>query len=330
LKQLNLCVMLMNVYPYSSEIPRLKRVIATLGTFDGVHRGHRKIIKYLVERAQKLNGNSLLVTFDKHPLKVIKDGAGSVENLSAFDEKIAIIESLGVKYTLLIPFTREISQYEPEYFLKKIILDRLEVHEFVIGYDHAFGKGRRGDRNFLIELGKKSGFSVHVVNPVRINNEVVSSTRIRQLLDQGKIQSANEMLGSNYSLNGVVKKGKGMGEKWGVPTANLFLSDDNQKLIPKNGIYAVLVYLGKKRFQGVCYIGTCPTVDGNQREIEIHLHRFQGDLYDRELKIEFIDYIREEKKFENVDVMVSEIEKDKATSIKILSKITGGIHGLEQ
>ncbi len=322
--------MLMNVYTYSFDIPRFKRVIVTLGTFDGVHQGHRKIIQYLVERADELKGNSMLVTFDKHPLKVIKDGAGSVENLTTFEEKIGIMESLRVKNTLLIPFTRTLSQYEPEVFLKEMILDRMEVIEFVIGYDHAFGSGRKGDRNFLIELGKKLGFSVHVVKPVEINNDVVSSTKIRQLLYRGEIQSANQMLGNHYSLHGVVKKGKGMGEKWGVPTANIFLSDDNQKLIPQNGIYAVLVYLGEDCFQGVCYIGTCPTLNGNQRQIEIHLHRFQGDLYDRELKVEFIDFIREEKKFENIDVMIDEIEKDKETSIKILSKITGGMHGLEQ
>ena len=320
----------MNIYPYSSDITCLKRVFVTLGTFDGVHQGHRKIIQYLVERAEELKGNSLLVTFDEHPLKVIKDGADPVENLTTFDEKTGIMESMGVKNILLIPFTRKLSQYEPELFLKEMLLDRMEILEFVIGYDHAFGSGRKGDRKFLIELGKKSGFSVHVVNPVQINNEVVSSTRIRQLLYKGEIQSANQMLGTHYSLRGVVKKGKGMGEKWGVPTANLFLSDDNQKLIPKNGIYAVLVYLGKESFQGVCYIGTCPTLNGNQRQIEIHLHRFQGNLYERELKVEFIDFIRKEKKFESIDVMISEIEKDKETSIEILSKITGGIHGLEQ
>jgi riboflavin kinase/FMN adenylyltransferase len=311
----------MNVYPYRSDIPHLKRVVVTLGTFDGVHHGHRQIIRYLVERAEKLKGNSLIVTFDKHPLKVIKDGDGSVENLTTLNEKITIMESLGVRNVLLIPFTRTLSQYEPELFLKEMLLDKMEIQEFVIGYDHAFGSHRKGDRNFLIGLGKKLGFSVHVVKPVRIGKEVVSSTRIRQLLYQGEIRSANRMLGSNYSIRGIVKKGEEMARQWGVPTANLFQSEDHQKLIPRNGIYAVLVHTGQDRFQGVCYIGTRPTLNGNQRQIEIHLHDFQGDLYDQELTVEFIDFIREEKKFENIDVMVSEIKKDREKSIKILSKI---------
>jgi riboflavin kinase/FMN adenylyltransferase len=311
----------MNVYPYRSDIPRLKRVVVTLGTFDGVHNGHRQIIQYLVERAEKLEGNSLIVTFDKHPLKVIKDGNGPIENLTTLNEKVTIMESLGVRNVLLIPFTRTLSQYEPELFLKEMLLDKMEIHEFVIGYDHAFGSHRKGDRNFLINLGKKLGFSVHVVKPVRIGKEVVSSTRIRQLLYQGEIRNANRMLGSNYSIRGIVKKGEEMARQWGVPTANLFQSEDHQKLIPRNGIYAVLVHTEQDRFQGVCYIGTRPTVNGSQRQIEIHLHDFQGDLYDQELTVEFIDFIREEKKFENIDVMVSEIKKDREKSIKILSKI---------
>ena len=314
---------------YRSDIPRLKRVVVTLGTFDGVHHGHRQIIQYLVERAEKLKGSSLVVTFDKHPLKVIKDGDSSVENLTTLNEKIAIMESLGVKNVLLIPFTRTLSQYEPELFLKEMLLDRMEIHEFVIGYDHAFGSHRKGDRNFLIGLGKKLGFSVHVVKPIQIGKEVVSSTRIRQLLNQGEIKNANRMLGRNYSVRGIVKKGEEMGRIWGVPTANLFQSEDHQKLIPRNGIYAVLIHADNACFQGVCYIGTRPTVNGTQRQIEIHLHHFEGNLYDQELIVEFIDFIREEEKFENIDMMISEIKKDKEKSIKILSKITGGLHGLE-
>lgn len=284
--------------------------VVTVGTFDGVHRGHQAILHYLTERARQQEGVSTVVSFDPHPREVVHDE--SVALLTTIDERAALLEEYGLDRFVVIPFTRQFAQLSPEAYVKEILLQRVGLKEIVIGYDHRFGRNREGDRELLERMGEAHGFSVDVIPPQEVNHDVVSSSKIRALLaEEGDVQRATEMLGHPYALAGTVEEGEGRGRKLGYPTANIAVGDD-RKLIPKIGVYATRVRVGDTAptYGGMMNIGRRPTFDGMDVTVEVHLLGFEGSIYGETLRVEFLQRLRDEQKFDSVDALVAQLSRD--------------------
>lgn len=310
----------MNIYTDISEIKNKKDSIVTVGTFDGVHLGHAEVLKFLVRKTAESGRIGYVVTFDPHPRKVVF----TVENvmvLTTLDEKIEILNSLGIENLVVIKFNREFSKLNSQEFVKKYLIDGLNAKSIVIGHDHRFGKDRGGDENSLLELGEKYDFDIKAFSPITLNDNVVSSTKIRKTLSSGQLELANSLLGRNYSLNGIVIKGAGRGRFLGFPTANITVVDDS-KLIPFNGVYAVKCCIKNRTHNGILNIGYRPTFeDEHELVIETHIFDFSRDIYGEEIKIEFLSYLRNEIKFNSKNELISQIENDKNEALNFISKL---------
>ncbi len=285
--------------------------VLTVGTFDGVHRGHQAIIRYLIGRAEARQGRSVVVTFDPHPREVVHGEL--VPLLTTLQERAALFADLGVDRMVVIPFTEAFSALSPEEFVRDVLAKRIGMQEIVIGYDHAFGKGRRGGKHLLEEIGGEIGFAVDPIPAQVIEEHVVSSTEIRQSLrEKGDVQHAEKLLGRPYSLEGTVIRGDGRGHKIGFPTANLEISHP-RKLIPREGVYAVRVETeGASALQpGMMNIGRRPTFSGTSLRLEVHLFDTHPDLYNQRLRVEFAEWLRAERKFESVSALVEQLSEDR-------------------
>lgn len=294
----------------------------TVGTFDGVHIGHQAILRYLMQRAEERGGQSVVVSFDPHPRNVI-EGA-SVPMLTTIEERARILESLGLDRFIVIPFTSDFSKLPPEAFVEEILVERVGLREIVIGYDHGFGRGRRGDSALLERLGEQFSFSVDVI-PVQVLEEhVVSSTEIRRLLiDKGDVTRAAEMLGRPYELTGTVIRGDARGKTIGFPTANLNVLHLD-KAIPVRGVYAVLAQVDNEveTLGGMMNIGIRPTFDGTEQRLEVNLFDTNRDLYDRQLRIEFVDRIRDERKFDGIEALKEQLSEDRSRCKRALEMLS--------
>ena len=309
----------MRVYRSTDEISYRKDSVITLGTFDGIHVGHRRIIGDLVRRAKEMDARSVLITFYPHPQTVVQTHADPIGLLTPLDEKVALLEATGLDAVLVLTFTQEFGRMEPEDFVERVLVDSVGISEFIIGYNHAFGRERKGDAAFLERLGAKHDFTVDVVPPVLIDGGAVSSTRIRRRLSEGRVVETNRLLGRPYTVDGVVRKGRGLGGKIGFPTANLEVLGEH-KLVPRDGVYAVMVELDGKRLSGMANLGCRPTVEGNCHAIEVHIHDFSNILYDQRIRLVFIERIRDEKKFDSVETLVSQMKEDRKQSMALLSR----------
>ena len=295
--------------------------VATVGTFDGVHRGHQAIIDYLIARAEKQSGRSTVVSFDPHPREVVHGDPVSL--LTTVDERASLLEEHGLDRFVVIPFTEDFAQLSAVDYVEKILLERIGLKEIVVGYDHRFGRDREGDRDLLEKLGSKHGFSVDVIPAQDVDDDVVSSSRIRSLLDEeGKVEEAATHLGRCYMLRGTVERGAGRGRKIGYPTANLAISDQ-RKLIPKIGVYATLVEIEGRpgRHGGMMNIGRRPTFDEMDVTVEVHLLDFEGDLYGETLTVEFLRRLRDEQKFESVDALAMQLSEDETHCKKVIRSL---------
>jgi len=302
------------------EIKRDLNSAITIGTFDGLHIAHQAIIKKTKEIAQINSGRSVIITFNPHPRKVI-DGVNSPKMLTTLDEKIEMIEKLdlSVDVLLVIPFTKDFSKLSSELFFKEILFNKIGFNNLIIGYDHFFGKNREGNVEFLKKMKEKFPFNLSIIDKIIIDDNVVNSTRIRNFLLNGEIVKANKLLGWNYFLKGIVVKGNMRGRELGFPTANLQIINTD-KLIPKNGVYFIRVYLEKKVHYGFLNIGFRPTFDENKEIfIEAHIFDFNQDLYNKEIKIEFIEFLREEKKFNSAEELIIQLKIDKNKCFEILN-----------
>jgi riboflavin kinase/FMN adenylyltransferase len=303
------------------------RSCVTVGTFDGVHRGHQVLLAYLQERAQAQNGQSTVVTFDPHPREVVREEA--VPLLTTIDERAEVCAALGIDRFIVLPFTKAFAQLSAEAFVETVLVRRIGLQEIVIGFDHGFGRGREGDRQLLETLGQQHGFRVDVIPAARVADHVVSSSEVRHLLvETGDLVQVTRMLGRPYALQGQVVAGDRRGHTLGYPTANLALLHP-RKVVPKNGVYAVRVCLsGGQYYGGMLNIGTRPTFEGHLQRIEVHLFGFDGDLYGQQLRIEFVERLREERKFDGIDALKRQLSEDEARSKRLLSEDstrTGGI-----
>jgi riboflavin kinase/FMN adenylyltransferase len=285
----------------------------TVGSFDGVHLGHKSIFENLIAISEKQNLESVIITFDPHPRKVLGTADKNFKLLTSLDEKIELFEQIGIDQILIITFTKEFAKLSYRQFVENILVEKLNVREMVIGYDHHFGKDREGGMDKLIELGKIHGFSVKQISPFTTNGKTISSSLIRQLLEEGEIEKANEFLGRQYSIKGKVVKGVGRGREIGFPTANIQLENED-KVVPKRGVYAVDVVYENKLFKGMMNIGNRPTFNFDSLTLEVHIFKFTVYIYDAFIKICFKKYIREEKKFSNVNELKTQLIDDKNKS----------------
>ncbi|MEM1054890.1 MAG: bifunctional riboflavin kinase/FAD synthetase [Bacteroidota bacterium] len=301
------------------DITRDPRSVLTTGTFDGVHLGHQAILTYLVERAARIGGVPTLVTFDPHPREVI---AGvRVPLLSTMSERADLVEALGIQRVVVLPFTRDLSNLEPEDYVADVLLGQIGMKEIVIGYDHRFGRKARGDRDLLDRLGASLGFSVDVI-PEQIEAGVtVSSTEVRQRLAAGEVERAAALLGRPYRFSGTVVRGDGRGRTIGFPTANV-QPEHPRTLIPGVGVYAVRARIGSDGWRdGMMNVGRRPTFEADGAvKAEVHLFEIDADLYGRTLTVEVIARIREERRFDGPDSLVAQLREDRQRAVWLLAR----------
>lgn len=307
-------VTVQSITNYDKEHP----TAITIGTFDGVHIGHQKILRRLIKNAELLDLKSTVLTFFPHPRMVLQKDA-DIKLLNTVDEKSRILESLGLDYLIIHPFTKEFSRFSATAFVRDILVNSLRTKKIIIGYDHRFGRNRDANISDLMAFGSTLDFEVEEIPAQEIDEVSVSSTKIRKALEEGDIETANKYLGYSYMLTGIVKKGKGLGKQLNFPTANLFI-EEPYKLVPKNGVYVVQCTMGKATVSGMMNIGFNPTVSGKEKSIEIHFFDLEKDLYHQKLQIDIVARIRDEHKFDSVDSLKVQLQKDKLTSLSMLSQ----------
>ena len=293
---------------FSSET----QTFVTIGTFDGVHFGHQQIIEKLVSEAQKAGKKSVVLTFFPHPRMVLQKDA-SLELINTIDERAALLEKTGLDYLIIHPFSKEFSRTTALEFVRDILVNQLNISKLIIGYDHHFGKNREGNITQLTEYSHLYDFKVEEIPAQDIDSVSVSSTKIRRALHAGNLKTANNYLGYNFMLNGTVVNGKKLGGKIGYPTANIDVKE-TYKLIPKTGVYVVKATIDKKTVFGMMNIGNRPTVNGNHQTIEVHFFDFNEDLYNQYLTIELLYFLRDEHKFDSVELLIHQLKKDEETA----------------
>ena len=284
--------------------------MVTVGTFDGLHLGHQKIIRRMVELAKENNGETILVTFDPHPRLVVNLNSHEIKFINTQKRKFELLNKSGIDHLIIIPFTKAFAKTSSEDFIKKYLVERIGAKKLIVGYDHHFGKNREGNYQKLHQLGKDNGFDVEEINAQYIDEIAVSSTKIRQALIDGDIKRANKFLGYTYSITGIVIEGNKIGRTIGFPTANIEI-EDKYKLIAAGGVYACKVDVNGKQYTGMGNIGTRPTIGINGLVTEVHIFDFDEEIYGQEITIYFVDRIRDEKKFSGLEELKSQLEKDR-------------------
>ena len=309
----------MKIYNSINSFQSTKKTIITIGTFDGVHIGHQKIVEKLIENAKNRNAESAILTFFPHPRMVLQDQT-EIRLLNTIDERTSLLEKKGLDNLIIHPFDKAFSRLTAEDFVKDILVDQLNIEKIVIGYDHRFGRNRTANIDDLIEFGEKYNFEVEQISAQEIQEASVSSTKIRTALEEGNIALANQYLGYSYFLTGIVKEGKKLGRTIGFPTANLKI-EENYKLIPKEGVYIVESNLNGKKVYGMMNIGTNPTFDEGLLSIEIHFLDFDADLYNQKIQISILEYLRAEQKFESVALLKAQLNIDKNHTLQYIAKL---------
>lgn len=307
----------MKIYHGVEEFNKLNYAIVTSGTFDGVHIGHQKIINRLKEIAKLNQGETVLITFWPHPRFVLNPDDDSLKLLSTFEEKASYLKKQGIDHLVKIEFTKKFSQLSSEEFIRNVLVDKIGTKKLVIGYDHRFGKNREGSFEHLKENASTYGFEVEEISRQDIDDVGVSSTKIRQALENGEIRTANEFLGRQYSMAGEVIHGEQLGRSIGFPTANLFVKE-KFKLIPADGVYAVEVMYKSHLYKGMLNMGYRPTVGGRSKTLEVNIFDFDHTTYGEELRIFFIEHIRKEVKFNNTEELRNQLLHDRHTALRIL------------
>lgn len=309
----------MRIYYDLDDFNPVRNAVVTSGTFDGVHVGHQKILSRLHEIAERTNGETVVITFWPHPRLVLNPDA-DIKLLNTFEEKAELIKEQGVHHLLRIPFTKEFSQLTSEEFIRKILVEKIGTKKLVIGYDHHFGKNREGSFEQLKLNGPKYGFDVEEISRQDVDHVAVSSTKIRQAIETAEVETATHLLGRPYSLSGRVIKGDQIGRLIGFPTANLEI-DSNHKLIPADGIYAATIVHGHTQYDGMLYIGNRPTIEGSKKNIEANIFKFNKDIYGESLSVHLHQFIREDRKFNDVEELTLQIKRDEEKSIQILNNL---------
>ena len=289
--------------------------ILTLGTFDGVHKGHRKIISNLKSEAKTNNLRSIILTFFPHPRNIVSSEI--IKSISTIDEKIKIFSDLGIDELIIQKFDKSFASMDAKEFIE-LLVDNLKIKKIIVGYNHRFGKNRSADINVLKDFSLKYDFEVLEIKAFEVENIKISSTKIRDAIQQGNIKLCNNYLGYNFNINGDVVKGKSIGKSLGFPTANIKIVEE-YKIMPKNGVYLVRCFFEKEKLYGMMNIGFNPTFGSNDKTLEVNIFDFDKDLYGETIRIEFLNFIREEIKFENVELLQNQLIKDRENCIKHLN-----------
>ena len=307
----------MRIYEGINNFKRLDYAVVTSGTYDGVHKGHQKILQRMIEVAKGEGGETVLISFWPHPRMVLNNDPGFLKLINTMEEKQELLRNIGINHLILIPFTREFAQTSSTDFIKNILVDAIGTRKLIIGYNHRFGKNREGNFNNLVRDSSKYGFEVEEIPKHEIDHLGISSTIIRKSLIEGDIPTANRYLGHSFTVNGLVIQGDKLGKTIGFPTANLQI-EEAYKLIPGDGVYAVKVLVKGKEFNGMLNIGKRPTVDRLDRKIEVHIIGFNDDIYTEKISMTFYEKIRTEKKFKSLDHLKIQLQKDKKRILDIL------------
>jgi riboflavin kinase/FMN adenylyltransferase len=310
----------MKVHWDLDHLPAFKNAVITIGSFDGVHRGHQRIIEKIRQLAQGNEGESVVITFHPHPRQIVYPKDDSLKLLNTTHEKIRLLEQYGVDHVVVVPFTVEFSQLSADEYIQKFLVGKFRPAYIVIGYDHRFGLNRQGDINYLRWYGKEAGYEVIEIARQEVDEIAVSSSKIRTALEQGDMHTAYSLMGHYYTLSGKVVHGEKIGSSIGYPTANISLSQ-KEKLVPPSGIFAAWVYHAGKRYQGMLYIGKRPTINNAALQtIEVNIFDFNEDIYGEEILIEMVEYLRADIKFESLEALGLQMSKDKENAEKVLAK----------
>ena len=306
----------MKIFHSIKDFSSPKKTILTLGTFDGVHIGHKKILEKVIQHTHGEEYESLVLTFFPHPRMILQERS-EIKLLNTISEKVILLEQLGIQNLVIHPFDESFSRLTAEEFVKTVLVEQFKIQKIIIGYDHRFGRNRTADINNLIEFGEKYNFEVEQISAQEINAISVSSTKIRNAIQQGDMVLANKYLGYDYFLTGTVIQGKQLGRTIGFPTANLKIEED-YKLIPLKGVYIVSSQINNQEVFGMMNIGLNPTVGGENLSIEIHYLDFEADLYNQQITVSILKRIRGEEKFDSITLLKEQIEKDKKESLLYL------------
>jgi riboflavin kinase/FMN adenylyltransferase len=300
----------MNRYASLDEVPFDSSTVLTIGTFDGVHRGHQAIIDAVMDGARQSGGRGLVITFHPHPQAVLKKTGDGVPLLTTIDERAELFAALGVDAMAVLPFTREFAAIPWQEFIGMLI-EKVGVAHMIVGHDHAFGRNREGNVETLTAFGADHGFDVREIGPLLIAGDAISSTKIRRALLEGELEKATNYLGRFYSLGGTVIRGDGRGRQIGIPTANI-VPQQSEKVVPANGVYSVRMCIADAWFEGMANIGVRPTfTDGRVRTIEVHLFDFDADIYEQSVTVEFRKFVRSERKFGSKEEFLQQLELDR-------------------
>lgn len=311
----------MKVYHDIKDFRKIPNAIVTIGTFDGVHLGHQAVFKQMVDKARQIGGETVVITFFPHPRIVISPNDNRLRLITSQEDKIEHLRRSNIDNLIIINFTKEFSHTSSEDFIKDYVVRYIQPAILVIGYDHHFGSNRSGDFDTLSKLGMEFHFAVEKINEQDIEDITISSTKIRSALQQGDIKLANKLLGYSYSTSGIVTHGDSIGRTLGFPTANISIKPEYQ-LIEKTGVYATIAKVDGKDYPSMTYIGRRPTIsNGLRTSTETYIMDFDGDLYGKEIRVTFVDRVRDEMTFDNLERLKSQIQEDKANIIRILSNI---------
>lgn len=312
----------MKIYNCIKDFKPVKNAVVTIGTFDGVHLGHQAVFKQMKAETKKINGETIVITFYPHPRIVLGLDSKNLKFIKTEKKKIEAIEKAGIDNLIIVEFTKEFARMPSEVFIRDLIIDSIHPKVLIVGYDHQFGKNREGSFELLTKMSKEFGFEVKQVAAQDIGDITISSTKIRKLLEGGNISEANKLLGHEYSITGKVVRGQSIGHNLGFPTANIEVGDE-YKLIAAVGVYACRVFCEEKTYKGMSNIGFRPTIDtGSQLNrgitIEVNIFDFDKAIYGKEITISFVERMRDEHKFENIEALKTQLAKDKINTLRIL------------
>ncbi|MCP4441861.1 MAG: bifunctional riboflavin kinase/FAD synthetase [Aureispira sp.] len=311
----------MKIHRALEQLPQIKNAVITIGSFDGVHIGHQQIINRINEIAQAIDGESVLITFHPHPRIALKPENNSLRLITTLNEKAEVLRAYGVDHLVVVPFTKEFASQSPDEYIQNFLVKHFQPKRIVIGYDHKYGKNRVGDIIYLKNFETKYGYEVTEISPQEVEDIAVSSTKVRNALQQGEVARAAKLLGHSFVLIGKVVKGLQLGSQLGYPTANIKVAEP-YKLIPPQGIYAVQVEYDSKVYNGMLYIGDRPTLEKELAQtIEVNIFDFDTNIYEELLKITFIKHIREDQKFDSLEDLKTQLGADKEAALNILPQI---------
>ena len=316
----------MQVHSLSQPLPAFRNAVVTIGTFDGVHRGHRLILDRMRSVAEEVGGETVIITFDPHPRNIVGMRSDPQPLLTTMPERINLLAKIGIDHLVIVPFTPAFAAMDPRDYVKDFLVARFHPHTLIIGYDHRFGRQREGDYHLLESLSETYGFQVRELDAQILRDAAISSTRIREALMQGRPEEATELLGYPYFFSGLVRHGDKRGRTIGFPTANL-KPDDPAKLLPADGVYAVRISLSEADGDaytktGMMNIGLRPTVDGTRHLAEVNIFDFNEDIYGRVLTVQVISRIREERKFSGLEALQAQLSNDRSTAMLLTSTTT--------